>query len=211
MKGLGNRWDVILLAEVIFTIFFTGFFPFSWHQNLFMIMYLVIYFTAIANLDQNRKAIVLIAFVSVIFTGLARVWSHGVIEAISVCLDIAFFAFIVISLIRQIARAHIVSERVILQAINGYLLLGIAFTFLIALTIQFDSQSFNFSADPVKQYDILYYGFITFTTTGYGDLLPLKPWSKSLAVLVATCGQLYVAIIIALLVGKFSSQAGRNN
>lgn len=202
-----NRWDIILLAEVLFTIFFIGFFPESWHQNLFMAMYLLMYFTAIANLDQNRKVMSWIAAASIIFTGLARVWTKGIIEAISVSLDVAFFTFIVISLIRQIARAKTVSERVILEAINGYLLLGIAFSFLVALTIQFDPHSYNFSPEAFKQLDFIYYGFITFTTTGYGDFLPLKPYAKSLSILIAVCGQLYVAVIIALLVGKFSSQS----
>lgn len=207
MRNPVYRWDIVLLVEVLFTVFFIGFFPESWHQNLFQILYVLMYFTAVANLDQNRKLIIWIAAVSIIFTGLARIWNHGIIEAISVSLDIAFFTFIVISLIRQIAQAQTVSGRVILEAINGYLLLGIAFTFLVALTIQFDPGSYNFSAGYIKQHDFIYYGFITFTTTGYGDFLPLKPWSKSLSVLTAISGQLYVAIIIALLVGKFSAQS----
>lgn len=210
MKSLGNRWHIVLLAEVVFTVFFIGFFPESWHQNLFQILYVLMYFTAIANLDQNKKVIVWVAAVSIIFTVLARIWSNGIIEGISVSLDVAFFSFIVISLIRQIARAKTVSERVILEAINGYLLLGIAFTLLVGLTVQIDPHSYNFSAETIKQHDFIYYGFITFTTTGYGDLLPLKPWAKSLSILIAMSGQLYVAVIIALLVGKFSAQSEKN-
>lgn len=206
----GNRWDIILLIEVLFTVFLIGFFPEAWHQNLFQILYVLMYFTAIANLDQNKKVITWIAVVSIIFTGLARIWSKGIIEGISVSLDIAFFSFIVISLIRQIARAKTVSERVILESINGYLLLGIAFTLLVGLTVQIDPQAYNFSTEVIKQHDFIYYGFITFTTTGYGDLLPLKPWAKSLSILIAMSGQLYVAVIIALLVGKFSAQSGKN-
>ena len=51
----------------------------------------------------------------------------------------------------------------------------------------------------------LYYTFMTFTTTGYGDIAPTHPISKSLAVLISVVGQLYVAVVIAMLVGKYAS------
>jgi Na+/H+-dicarboxylate symporter len=52
----------------------------------------------------------------------------------------------------------------------------------------------------------MYYGFITMTTVGYGDILPLKPYTRSLATFIAVAGQFYMAIIVALLVGKFAAQ-----
>jgi magnesium-transporting ATPase (P-type) len=96
--------------------------------------------------------------------------------------------------------------QVILEAINGYLLLGLVFTFLIGLMIQFDPLSFNFGRTETPLHDSMYFGFVTFATLGYGDLLPVKPYAKSLSILIGVCGQLYLAIIIALLVGKVSSQ-----
>ena len=172
-------------------------------------MYVLMYFTAVANLDQNRKVMVWLAVVSLVFTVLSKFWFNTVIETISVTLDVAFFTFIVISLIRQIARAKSVTAHVLLEAIIAYLLLGIVFTFLVGLTVRLDPTAYNFSAEAIKPHDFIYYGFITLTTTGYGDFIPLKPWSQSLSILIATSGQLYVAIIIALLVGKFSAQSDK--
>jgi hypothetical protein len=54
-------------------------------------------------------------------------------------------------------------------------------------------------------HEYIYYTFVTFTTLGYGDIIPLKPISKSLALLISISGQIYVAIIIAMLVGKYAS------
>jgi len=207
METSNQRWSILLLIEILFTVFFTGFFPESWHQNIYLGMYVLMYFTAVVNLDQNKKVMIWLAVVSLIFTGLTKIWFNTVIETISVSLDVAFFTFIVISLIRQIAGAKSVSPRVLLEAVNAYLLLGIVCTFLVGLTVRLDPHSYNFSTAQIKPHDIMYYGFITLTTTGYGDFIPLKPWSQSLSILIAMSGQLYVAIIIALLVGKFSSQS----
>jgi hypothetical protein len=142
-------------------------------------------------------------------TAVSIVWNIPAMEALIKGLDFIFFTFIVTALIRQLARARTVTKREILEAINGYLLLGIVFTFLIGLMVQLDPNAYNFSSGTIKPNDFVYYSFITFSTTGYGDFLPLKPYSKSLSILMAISGQLYLAIIIALLVGKFSSQTGK--
>lgn len=210
MENRNQRWSIVLLLEILFTVFITGFFPESWHQNIYLSMWVLMYFTAIVNLDQNQKLMIWLAVVSLIFTALAKIWSNAILETISVTLDVGFFTYIVISLIRQIAQAKSVTAHVLLEAINAYLLLGIVFTFLVGLTIRLDPQSYNFSSGSIKPHDFMYHGFITFTTTGYGDFIPVKPWSQSLSILIATSGQLYVAVIIALLVGKFSSQSGKN-
>ena len=207
MEASNQRWSVVLLIEILFTVFFTGFFPRSWHQNIYLSMYVLMYFTAVVNLDQNKNAMIWLAVVSLIFTGLTKIWFNTVIETISVSLDVGFFTFIVISLIRQIAKAKSVTALVFLEAINAYLLLGIVFTFLVGLTVRLDPHAYNFSSEIIRPHDFMYHGFITFTTTGYGDFIPLKPWSQSLSVLIAMSGQLYVAVIIALLVGKLSSQS----
>jgi len=52
----------------------------------------------------------------------------------------------------------------------------------------------------------VYFTLITLTTTGYGDITPTAPISKSLSLLIAICGQFYVAVIVAIIVGKFSNQ-----
>jgi hypothetical protein len=99
-----------------------------------------------------------------------------------------------------------------MDSIIGYLLMGLALSTLVILVSFIWPGSYNFNtmtlADtkqlaPVSDY--IYYTFITYTTTGYGDFLPLTPIAKSLAMLIGVSGQLYVAIIIAMLVGKFAS------
>jgi len=51
--------------------------------------------------------------------------------------------------------------------------------------------------------DFLYFSFITMATVGYGDITPAIAQTETFAYLLAVTGQLYVAIIIAMLVGKY--------
>jgi hypothetical protein len=48
--------------------------------------------------------------------------------------------------------------------------------------------------------------FVTLTTTGYGDITPVSNPARSLAILEAALGQLYLAVTIARLVGIHISQ-----
>jgi hypothetical protein len=48
---------------------------------------------------------------------------------------------------------------------------------------------------------LFYYSFVTLTTLGYGDITPASSYAKSLAILEAFVGQIYLAVFIAQLVG----------
>ena len=52
----------------------------------------------------------------------------------------------------------------------------------------------------------IYYSFVTMTTLGYGDITPVGPQARSLSILLSITGPMYIAILIAKLVGKYSSQ-----
>jgi hypothetical protein len=54
----------------------------------------------------------------------------------------------------------------------------------------------------------LYYSFTTLTTLGYGDIRPVTHAARMLSTGEALIGQLYVAILIARLVGSHISQRG---
>jgi voltage-gated potassium channel Kch len=56
---------------------------------------------------------------------------------------------------------------------------------------------------------LLYYSFVTLTTVGYGDVTPVAPAARSLAVAEALVGQLFPAVLIARLVSmELASKQG---
>jgi hypothetical protein len=115
----------------------------------------------------------------------------------------------VIGLVKQTARAKEVTLQVIVHSLSAYLLLGLVFALGTIMISQWNVGAYNFTGNEPHEVplfsDCMYYTFITFTTTGYGDFLPLLPVARSYSILIAAAGQLYIAVIIALLVGKYSS------
>ena len=53
---------------------------------------------------------------------------------------------------------------------------------------------------------LMYFSFSTLTTLGYGDIHPTDPAAGGLCAAEALIGQLYVAIMIARMVGLHTSQ-----
>ena len=113
-------------------------------------------------------------------------------------------------LVRQAASSKTVTRIVILESVNGYLMIGLFYSILIALIMLLDPGAYHFQTHIQNTDEIstnfneyLYYGFNAFTTVTYGDVMPLSPVAKSVSMAMGLTGQMYVAIIIAMLVGKF--------
>jgi hypothetical protein len=52
----------------------------------------------------------------------------------------------------------------------------------------------------------IYFSFVTITTLGYGDITPTTTGVATLTYLEALIGQLYIAIMIARLVGLYAAR-----
>ena len=59
--------------------------------------------------------------------------------------------------------------------------------------------------------DLLYFSFVTLTTVGFGDVAPLNLLSRRLAVFEAVMGNVYMAVIIAMIVGRYIQMQGGQN
>ena len=89
-------------------------------------------------------------------------------------------------------------------AISIYLLLGLIWSLLYVGIVEVDPNAFNGAkAGPWLEIipDFIYFSFVSLTTLGYGDISPATPVSRFVVYLEAITGQLYLAIMIAGLVG----------
>jgi len=114
-----------------------------------------------------------------------------------------FFISIIIYVILQILKRKQVTIYTLVDALNGYLLLGIMFVSLVTFVDEY--QPGSFTGNRSMDFDLAYYTLITLTTTGYGDIVPQTELARSLSLVISIAGQFYVAVIVAILVGKYSS------
>jgi Ion channel len=108
---------------------------------------------------------------------------------------------LLIVVLGQTLRSGPVTFHRIQGAVAAYLLLGVIWAYAYTLVAGLRPGAFS---GPVSPGDgpraFFYFSFVTLTTVGYGDVLPVHPLARSLANLEAVTGSLYLAILVARLV-----------
>ena len=210
--------SALLLTVICITIFIVPLSSPSFHRILFSICYTIIFILSALAVKYFQKRVASFAIVVIAIEWISIILNFPLLFKIGLPINILFFLMIVGILIVQIARAENVTILVLMESISVYLLLGICFSIIVALLESISPNSFNFSRisgtiDTSHLYNIeyMYFTFVSFTSTGYGDYLPFTPAAKSLSILISITGQLYIAIIIAMIVGKYLSKPSKSN
>jgi len=207
-----NRFLLLLLSTILTLVLptFFGGGPLSELIFVITLSFLFIQSTVVADVRKSRKLL----FRVVVISMMVLIWLKPAgydsvyIDLVKLCFIVAFFIFVVSFLIRFISKSKTVDVNVLITSINIYLLAGIIGASLCLAFYQVYPDAYNFPSyieRPVFAH-FLYYSFITMSTVGYGDITPRIPETQTLAYLLSITGQLYVAIIIAFLIGKMLMQ-----
>lgn len=116
--------------------------------------------------------------------------------------SLALFLNFCVLLLKQLRKIKQVNLQFILMPILGFLYLGIIGGIFFELMHFVDAHSFRL-INGFSAYSFYYFSFISITTVGYGDITPLSPPAQSLTLVMNIIGQFYLAIVIAVFVGKY--------
>jgi len=211
--------NLVLLAFLLLTIFIVMLFPPHLQKTLYQIGVTCILLSAFFCVDMKYRRIIrwlIITDIIVIWTYFAT--GNFTLNGFSKSLTIFLYFIIVIILVKQAASSKTVTSIVILEAVNGYLMIGLFYSVIIALIMLFNPWAYRFDTNIIKETTLiatnfneyLYYGFNAFTTVTYGDVFPVSPLAKSLSMAIGFTGQMYVALVIAMLIGKYAGSKIRN-
>ncbi|MCP3902399.1 MAG: two pore domain potassium channel family protein [Planctomycetes bacterium] len=120
--------------------------------------------------------------------------------------------YIVALMLEHLFRADRISADTIAASLCVYLLLGVmwAWAYSVLELVRPDSFHYAFQESgeelPLRfggagSSNALYYSFVTMTTLGYGDIVPANAGARMLAAFQAVIGQVYLAVLVARLVG----------
>jgi len=124
---------------------------------------------------------------------------------------ILFLAFTAIIILLFILRSTEISGDILFGAVCIYFLIGGTWStiYMLLEAIQPGSIINNISG-VINLSDLVYFSYITLTTLGYGEIVPVAAAARSLAIIEAIVGVMYIAIIISRLVGLFIAKSLRN-
>jgi hypothetical protein len=122
-----------------------------------------------------------------------------------------FLSYLIVLIFKDIMRRKNITQDAVMGASCVLVLLGLAFGAAYAMIEWLVPGSFRLPAEPdaivsvfghaTVEFQLAYFSLVTLTTIGFGDIVPVAPPARALAALEGLLSQLYLAIIIARLVG----------
>jgi hypothetical protein len=105
---------------------------------------------------------------------------------------------------RAVFAAGQITFHRVLGAVLLYLTIGLIFVAFYAYVSLLEPNAFTglpaLKDDLSVAGNLIYFSFVTLTSVGYGDIVPLHPYARGLANVEAIIGQLYPATLLARLV-----------
>jgi len=140
-----------------------------------------------------------------------------------------FIAWSLERLIQCLAKERRVGGRVVAGALAGYLLLGISGGLVLSVidTIQpgsfISSMSHHVLSLPSEMADgaaaapvtrawdlnflsLNYFAFVSLTTVGYGDIVPMRPAAQIVSIALSVAGPFYIAVVMGVLISRLTIQ-----
>ena len=126
------------------------------------------------------------------------------LEFVHLLFMLVFFSITLKLAAEQVLFSGKITINSMVGSICIYLLLGLIWVMLYLLLNEFIPHSFSGLAATTWQdnfSDTIYFSFVTLTTLGYGDILPLNPLARFLVYCEVVVGVFYMAIVVSSLVG----------
>lgn len=130
------------------------------------------------------------------------------IEMLLLLAQIAFHGYAVLVLLAYVLRDEVVTLDELFAIACVYVLMALLWASAFALVVHFDPQAIfinptNDADGRTGWAELVYFSMTTLTSTGYGEITPVSPAARALAMLLQLFGVLFVAILIARLTGLY--------
>ena len=133
-------------------------------------------------------------------------------------LGMLFLGYVIVLILKFLFAGHRVTSDMICASLCVYLLLGVLYALAYSVLYSLDPESFIFAFAEDDKTEVIqfggeqtlipiYYSFVTMSTLGYGDIVPTSSLTRMCAALQAVLGQLYLAVLVARLVGLHISHS----
>jgi Ion channel len=207
----GHRFCLLFLLLLATLIIF----PYSRSSSFGRYSFLVIGSSAIlisVYAAKIHRGLLVLAIVLAIPTLFHRIFlpkaELSSFSIFNVALSLVFDLLIVVVIFRHVFARDQPNSETIFGALCIYLLVGFSFASLYEMVGAAQPHAFyldphsNLTLAPVR-FDFIYYSFATMTSLGAAGMTPVSPQARSITVLEGILGVLYLAVLIARLMGAY--------
>jgi len=196
----------LVLALIVVSFVFMSVAPNStWADSVLLLLQTITLVTAlwtsgVARTDSTLS-LGLVALASLTALGLLVFGGNGFAGAVGILsgvVTVATIGTVALGVVDQ-GEANV---RAVTGAVCVYVLIGLLFVFLYGAIAKLGSGDFFAQGTDGTRSLRLYFSFVTLATLGYGDYTPAGSLGRTLAIVEALFGQLYLVTVIAVLVSR---------
>jgi hypothetical protein len=209
---LGIRYRFLFFSLVAMLFLPSFFLKTDYHQVLTYLFQGFVLFAGIHAIQESKAQLYFGSLAGLLLLGL-NWWgifndSATINFYLSFFIFMAFYTYLAVRLLMMIVKTHTVTLGVLFAAINVYLLIGIigGYSFMLlenSVPGSLGNLSLQSMTDPTG---FIYFSFITLSTLGYGDIIPMNPPARSIAMFLSILGPLYLTLLVAVLVGRYLNE-----
>ncbi len=181
----------------------------SWVGLLFQLGIILAAAGAAVDSRRHGKQTLVLAVPAAILVVSGDLTGHDRIEWAGYLITVCLYLHVIRLMLRRIFLARVVNLDVISLALCAYVLLGMLWVLFYLPLLAIDPAAFTIApslADQNPIHTMTYFSYVTLTTLGYGDIVPVAPLARGLAVVEALTGVLFLAVLISRLVGVYSTK-----
>ncbi len=146
------------------------------------------------------RAIALLAYIFNLLAVYLEIKAYKIFYIVGQSIQLIFISVAVYLIIKKIFTDTQVTGDTLQGGISAYLMIGLVWFQIYEIILTINPNAFQ---GDIQSYQIFYFSFVTLTTVGYGDILPVHKTTMIMSNLEAIIGQLYPSIIIAKLVSIY--------
>jgi hypothetical protein len=186
-------------------------------RSLAGILFICILLSALLAASQTRTTLIIslcLLLTGIALDGICSFSGASVLASIGNAVDAVFLVWCVVLIVSWVFTVKRVTFDTIAASLSAYLMIGLAWGSLYAVIERLHPGSFInasvanvLSAARQGELPAVYFSMVTLSTLGYGDIVPATDSVRMLVVAEALLGQIYLAVLVARLVGMHLSGA----
>lgn len=203
-SGLSGMFILLTLMQFVLIPIFGNYSFFMVVLNIFWMLFLLAGIFSLSTSNKQSLLISIIPILFIIFSWIGVFSTTPFVLIVELCLSVCTFSLLILLVLMKVFEQGPITAHRIIGSIVVYMLMAHLWTVVYIFFYEHISGSFQITLPPFEsnslQANFLYFSYITISTTGFGEIVPLHPLARALVNLEAIFGVLYPVVLIGRLV-----------
>jgi hypothetical protein len=209
-SGLSGMLVLLFAMHFILIPLFGSYSSFMVTINIFWMLFLVAGIISLSKTKRQAIQISIIPFLFMLFGWINVFDASPFFIMVDIVLTICTFGLLIFLVLVKVFEPGPITGYRVIGSIVVYMILANLWAVIYLFIYEHIPGSFSITLPPFEsntlQANFLYFSYITITTTGFGEIVPLHPFARALVQVEAIIGVLYPVILI----GRLVSDANEN-